>query len=89
MELFFIPPAFTLRIGKFEDVLMYVMYFVIATVSGFLISRIRTQQLLINQKEKRTDALYNLTRDLSAAKSLDDVTECSIKQLKETFTSKF
>ena len=82
---FFIPPAFTLRIGKVEDVLMYAMYFVIATVSGFLISRIRTQQLLINRREKRTDALYNLTRDLSAARSLDDVTECSIKQLKETF----
>ncbi len=82
---FFIPPAFTLRIGKVEDVLMYVMYFVIATVSGFLISRIRMQQLTINQKEKRTASLYNLTRDLSAAKSLDDVTEFSIKQLKNTF----
>lgn len=82
---FFIPPAFTLRIGKIEDVLMYVMYFVIATVSGFLISRIRMQQLMINQKEKRTAALYNLTRDLSAAKSLDDVTEFSMKQLKDTF----
>jgi two-component system sensor histidine kinase KdpD len=82
---FFIPPAFTLRIGKIEDVLMYVMYFVIAIVSGFLISRIRMQQLTINQKEKKTAALYNLTRDLSAAKSLDDVTEFSIKQLKDTF----
>jgi two-component system sensor histidine kinase KdpD len=82
---FFIPPAFTLRIGKVEDVLMYVMYFVIATVSGLLISRIRMQQLILNQREKRTNALYNLTRDLFAAKSLDDVTECSIKQLNETF----
>jgi two-component system sensor histidine kinase KdpD len=61
------------------------MFFVIATVSGFLISRIRMQQLMINQKEKRTEALYNLTRYLSAAKSLDDVTKYSIKQLKETF----
>jgi two-component system sensor histidine kinase KdpD len=82
---FFIPPSFTLRIGKVEDVLMYVMYFVIAIVSGLLISRIRTQQLLINRREKRTEALYNLTRGLSAARSLDDVTECSIKQLKDTF----
>lgn len=82
---FFIPPSFTLRIGKVEDVLMYVMYFVIAIVSGLLISRIRIQQQIINKREKRTNSLYNLTRDLSAAKSLDDVTECSIRQLKETF----
>jgi two-component system sensor histidine kinase KdpD len=82
---FFIPPAFTLRIGKIEDVLMYVMYFVIATVSGFLISRIRLQQLVINQREKKTAALYNLTRELSAAKSLDDVAEYATKQLNEIF----
>lgn len=82
---FFIPPAFTLRIGKIEDVLMYAMYFVIATVSGFLISRIRLQQLVINQREKRTAALYNLTRELSAAKSLDDVAECAAEQLEGIF----
>ncbi|MDQ7816558.1 MAG: ATP-binding protein [Melioribacteraceae bacterium] len=82
---FFIPPPLTLRIGKVEDVLMFGMYFVIASVSGLLISRIRTQQILINQKEKKTSSLYNLTRDLSSAKTLDEVTNCSINHLKETF----
>ena len=84
---FFIPPHFTLRIDKVEDALMFIMYFIIASVSGLLISRIRTQQLLINQKEKRTAALYNLARELSSAKSLDDVTGCAVKQLKETFNA--
>ncbi len=84
-QYFFLPPTLNFGIGKIEDVMMYIMYFVIAAVSGFLITRIRTQQLTINQKEKRTAALYNLTRNLSAAKSLDDVTECSIIQLNETF----
>lgn len=82
---FFIPPSFTFRIGKIEDVLMFAMYFVIASVSGLLISRIRMQQLMLHQREKRTAALYNLTRNLSAAQSLDDVTESSIRQLNETF----
>lgn len=82
---FFIPPFFTLRIGKVEDALMFGLYFVFASVSGLLVSRIRTQQVLINQKEKRTAALYDLTRELSSAKSLDDVTRCSIDHLKETF----
>lgn len=85
---FFIPPAFTLRIGKVEDALMFGMYFIIASVSGFLISRIRTQQVLINQREKRTNALYKVARTLSSAKSLDDVTDCAIKQLQETFDAK-
>lgn len=82
---FFIPPSFTLRIGKVEDVLMFVMYFIIATVSGLLITRIRTQQVQINQREKRTASLYNLARELSSSKSMDDIVLCSINQLKETF----
>ncbi|MEW6194248.1 MAG: ATP-binding protein [Bacteroidota bacterium] len=82
---YFIPPHFTLRIGKVEDALMFGLYFVIASVSGLLISRIRTQQIQINQKEKKTSALYDLTRELSSSKSLDDVTGCSIRHLKETF----
>lgn len=84
---FFIPPYYTFRIGKVEDAMMFLMYFVIASVSGLLISRIRTQQILINQKERRTAALYNLTRDLSSSRSLDDVTQCSVNHLKETFHS--
>jgi two-component system, OmpR family, sensor histidine kinase KdpD len=82
---YFIPPSFTFRIGKMEDALMFCLYFVIASVSGFLISRIRMQRLLIDQKEKKTAALYDLARGLSSAKSLDDVTEYSVRQLKETF----
>ena len=82
---FFIPPSFTLRIGKVEDVLMFVMYFIIASVSGLLITRIRTQQMLINQREKRTAALYNLAKELSSSKSLDDIVQCSIQQLKNIF----
>jgi two-component system sensor histidine kinase KdpD len=70
-----------------EDALIFVMYFIIASVSGLLISRIRTQQILINQREKKTAALYGLTRDLSSSKSLDDVTECAIRHLKGTFDS--
>jgi len=84
---FFIPPYYTFRIGKVEDAMMFLMYFVIASVSGLLISRIRTQQVLINQKERRTAALYNLTRDLSSSRSLDEVTQCSVNHLKETFHS--
>jgi len=82
---FFIPPYYTFRIGKVEDTMMFLMYFVIATVSGLLISRIHTQRSLINQRERRTSALYNLTRDLSSSKSLDEVTACALEHLKSTF----
>jgi two-component system sensor histidine kinase KdpD len=86
-DYFFIPPHFTLHIERVEDVLMFSMYFITASVSGFLISRIRTQKIMIDKKEKNTSALYNLARELSSAKSLDDVADSAIKQLKETFNA--
>lgn len=84
---FFIPPFYTLRIGKVEDVLMFFVYFIFASVLGLLNSRIRSQQIMIDQREKRTSALYNLTRALSSAKSLDDVSEFTVQQIKETFNA--
>jgi two-component system sensor histidine kinase KdpD len=84
---FFIPPYYTLRIGKVEDTMMFGMYFIIASVSGLLISRIKTQQLIINAREIKTNALYNLAKELSSAKSLDDVVGCSVEQLKTTFNA--
>lgn len=85
---FFIPPSYTFRIGKVEDALMFVTYFIIASVLGLLISRIRTQQIIINLREKRTATLYNLTGELSSSKSLDDVVKCAIHNLEEIFSVK-
>lgn len=84
---FFIPPYYTLRIGKVEDTMMFGMYFIIASVSGLLISRIKTQQLIINAREVKTNALYNLAKELSSAKSLEDVVGCAVVQLKTTFSA--
>lgn len=84
---FFIPPQFTFHIEKVEDALMFGMYFIIALVSGFLISRIRKQQIFIEQKERRTSALYNLSRELSSSKSIDDVIISAVKQIKDTFNA--
>jgi len=84
---YFIPPFFTLRIGKVEDALMFALYFIVASVSGLLISRISTQRIIINEREKRTSALYSLTQALSSSKSLDDVIGSAIQKLRETFNA--
>jgi len=72
-DFFFIPPAFTLHIGQTVDVMMLIMFFIIALLNGILTSRVRRQEKKIRIREERTNALYNLSRDLSAINGVEEV----------------
>lgn len=58
---FFIPPIFTFHINSAEDVLMFLMYFVIALVNAVLTFKIRDDENKSRDKEEKenTITLYN------------------------------
>lgn len=58
---FFIPPKFTFHIEKTEDILMFLMYFVVASLNGVLTYKIRQIRRLAQMKEEKekTLKLYN------------------------------
>ncbi len=58
---FFIPPVLTFHIGTAEDGLMFLMYFVIASINAVLTHQIRKVELKERQEKERekTIALYN------------------------------
>ncbi len=60
-DFFFIPPKFTFSISSTEDILMFLMYFVIALVNAVLTFKIRaTQNASVRQEERETTLkLYN------------------------------
>ncbi len=72
-DYFFIPPYFTLHIRKAEDVLMLIMFFIIALINGILTSGVRRQEKKIRIREERTHALYQLTKDLNLATGIEEV----------------
>jgi two-component system, OmpR family, sensor histidine kinase KdpD len=82
---FFIPPEFTLHISKPEDVLMLAMFFTIAMLNGILTTRVRKQEKLARDREERTKALYQLTRDLSLASGINEVLNVSVVSIKKFF----
>ena len=84
-DYFFIPPKFTIAIAKTEDVLMFVAYFVFAAVTGILTSRIRAQERAVRLREERSSALYALTRELSSARSQDDILRVAVVHLRRIF----
>ncbi|MGV8019197.1 MAG: ATP-binding protein [Ignavibacteria bacterium] len=86
-DYFFVPPKFTFLISKSEDILMFIMFFIIAFVTGILTTKIRQREKAVLQREERAVALYNLANDLSKAKNLDEAINESVKNLKKVFNS--
>lgn len=58
---FFIPPHFTFHISDTEDVLMFLMYFIVAMVNAVLTYKIRQMEKLTQKKEEKQNTLklYN------------------------------
>jgi len=81
----FLPPRFTFHISNFQDALMFGMYFVVALVLGQLTARIRTQERAERRREKRSTALYLLTRDLADAASVDEMARRLVAQVERVF----
>ncbi|MCK9414185.1 MAG: sensor histidine kinase KdpD [Prolixibacteraceae bacterium] len=84
-DYFFIPPQFTLHIDKPEDVLMLIMFFFIAMLNGILTSRVRRQEQKIRIREERTQALYQLTKELNTASGINEVSRMAIKYVQKYF----
>ncbi|MEI7421053.1 MAG: ATP-binding protein [Prolixibacteraceae bacterium] len=85
-DYFFIPPQFNLHIEKPVDVLMLVMFFIIAIVNGILTSRVRRQEQKIRIREERTQALYQLTKELSSSTGIKEVSRIASKYVKKYFS---
>ncbi|MCE1200026.1 MAG: sensor histidine kinase KdpD [Marinilabiliales bacterium] len=81
----FIPPQFTLHIDKPQDILMLIMFFLIALLNGILTSRVRRQEKKIRIREERTQALYQLTKELNIAGGLEEVTGIANRYVKRYF----
>lgn len=84
-DFFFIPPPYTLHIENPVDVLMLIMFFIIALLNGILTSRIKRQEKKIRIREERTHALYQLTRELTLASGMEEVMKIALKSIQKNF----
>lgn len=62
---FFIPPKYTFAISSVEDILLCISYFVVAVTTGYLTYRIRKHERIFQEREERTQFLYQITKDIA------------------------
>jgi two-component system, OmpR family, sensor histidine kinase KdpD len=70
---FFIPPQFNFSINSWEDIMMVFTFFVVGIVGGLLTSRIRRQEVVLQNREQRTRLLYELAQSLADAKDAEEI----------------
>jgi two-component system sensor histidine kinase KdpD len=71
-DYFFIPPYHTFLIQETEDILMILMFFLSAMISGIFTGRLREKEQIVRRREEENAALLAFTRDLSTAGNLDE-----------------
>jgi two-component system sensor histidine kinase KdpD len=64
-DYFFIPPKFTFSITSSEDFLMIFAYFLAAVTTGLLTHRVRLNQRVLEERERRTDLLYRMVNAMA------------------------
>lgn len=83
---YFIPPHKTFHIEKPEDLLMFALFFSIALLNGVLTTQVRRQEEMAREREERTNSLFQLTKELSKARSIDEVLVIAIQEIKNQFS---
>jgi len=84
-DFFFIPPPYTLHIEKPEDMLMLLMFFIIALLNGVLTSRVKSQEMKIRVREERTHALYQLAKELTTTNGIPEVLDIAVRNIRKYF----
>lgn len=81
----FIEPRLTFTISRFQDVILFMLYFAIAIFTGNLTARIRSQEKQARYNAERTMALYKLAHETATAVDMDDVLKTAVMQLTAVF----
>lgn len=81
----FIHPRFAFEISQIQDIILFLLYFVIAIFTGNLTARIRTQERQARYNADRTMALYTLAHETATAVNMDDVLRTAVTQIGRVF----
>lgn len=79
LNFYFMTPAFTFGRLNFHHTVQFLLMFVISVIVSYLTSRSKENALMARRKEKETKHLYEITRKLSSAVSIEEILDISLK----------
>lgn len=86
-DFFFVPPYYTFAVSDIRYFVTFTVMFVVSIVISRLTLRVRQQADSSRLRERRTAALYNLSRDLVRERGADQLSELAAKHISDVFDS--
>jgi two-component system sensor histidine kinase KdpD len=86
-DFFFIPPYYSFAVSDIRYFITFIVMFIVSFVISRLTLRVRQQAEAARLRERRTAALYNLSRDLVREQGAKQLSEIAMKHIGEMFDS--
>ncbi|MGE5233801.1 MAG: DUF4118 domain-containing protein, partial [Acidobacteriota bacterium] len=84
-DFFFVPPHFSFAIADSEYLITFAGVLATGLTISTLASHLKDQLGAARDRERRTQALYSLSRDLQSAEDLDEVLQAAVRRVHEVF----
>jgi two-component system sensor histidine kinase KdpD len=86
-DFFFVAPHFSFAITDLEYLVTFAVMLLVALVISTLTVRLRQQAEAARHRERRTAALYALSRELASTRDIDGLLQAAARHLSEVFAS--
>ena len=86
-DFFFVPPYYSFAVSDVRFSFTFVVMFIVSFVISRLTLRVRQQAEAARLRERRTAALYSLSRDLVRERGAKRLSEIAMKHISEMFDS--
>jgi two-component system sensor histidine kinase KdpD len=85
LDFFFIPPLYTFAINALQDWLLFGVYFLVAFVTGSLVSRVHSRERLLRDREGAAAFLFGAAQLLSECSSVEAAAEAAARLAEDQF----
>lgn len=85
---FFIPPVLSFAVSDAQYLVTFAVMLIVALTIATLTANVRQQTRIAGARERRTAALYAMSRELAVARGRDTMREIATRHVGETFASR-
>jgi two-component system sensor histidine kinase KdpD len=84
-DFFFVPPHLTFAVADSQYLITFGVMLVVSLVISTLAAQVRAQADAARQREQRTQVLYAMSRDLAAARTVEEVAGVGSRHVSDVF----
>ncbi len=84
-DFLFVPPRFTFAVTDVEYVFTFGVMLLVALLLSTLTARLRDQSLAASERERRTSALFDLSKRLSSTRNRSEISSFAAEKIREVF----